>query len=119
MNIILDEAQVELMKQKHTVLELDTFRLMPAQQEVTAWCVVTNIPLMEMSLIDNHRRLHQELIENYQNRNWSFCEQAIEHLVGKWDGELDSFYQEVHSRVLKFKTNDPGAEWDGIIDRYA
>ena len=117
MNIILDEAQIELMKQKHTVLELDTFRVALDQATVTAWCVVENIPLMEMSLIDNHRRLHQELMENYRKRNWSFCEQAMEHLVGKWNGELDSFYQDIHSRIEKFKVEEPISGWDGIINR--
>ena len=117
MNIILDEAQVKLMKQKHTVLELDTFRLMPSQQTVTAWCVVETIPLMEMALIDNHRRLHQDLMENYRKQNWSFCEQALEHLLGKWNSELDSFYQDIHSRIEKFKSQELGSKWNGIIDR--
>jgi len=119
MHIILDNQQVGEYKKKYTVLELDTFRVMPDENLVTAWCVVDTIPLMEINVLDNHTRLHSELLRNYRIKNWSFCEQAIEKLLGKWNGELDSFYQDVHSRIEKFKVEEPAEEWDGIIKRYA
>jgi hypothetical protein len=117
MHIILDNHQVDEYKKKYTVLELDTFRVMPDENLVTAWCVVDTIPLMEINVLDNHTRLHSELLRNYRIKNWSFCEQAIEKLLGKWNGELDSFYAEIFTRVTKLKDEELNEDWDGIIDK--
>ena len=117
MHVILDSQQVAEFKDKYTLLELDTFNVVTGQAPVTAWCVIENIPFMEMNLIDNHKKLHRELMENYRKKNWNFCEQALEHLSGKWNGELDSFYGDLNSRIQKFKMQDPGDTWDGIIDK--
>jgi hypothetical protein len=117
MHIILDNQQVGDYKKKYTVLELDTFRVMPDENLVTAWCVVDTIPLMEINVLDNHTRLHSELIRNYRIKNWDFCEQAIEKLLGKWNGELDSFYADILNRVEKLKSQEPDQNWDGIINK--
>lgn len=117
MNIILDEAQVDKIRDKHTVLELDTFRIAKDQPTITAWCVLENIPIMEMAYLPNYTKLHNELMDNYKKKNWNFCEQAIEHLNGKWNGELDSFYGNLYVRILQYKQQDPGDSWDGIIDK--
>jgi hypothetical protein len=41
----------------------------------------------------------------------------LEHLTGKWGGQLDTFYQNLNQRVLGFKENDPGPDWTGVIDK--
>ena len=119
MHVILDEAHVEQFKDKYTLLELDSFQVEHDQPPVTAWCVIETIPIMEMNLIDSQRQLHHELLSNYRKRNWNFCEQAIDHLNGKWNGEVDSFYVELYDRIQKFKTQELGSDWDGIIDKTA
>jgi len=55
------------------------------------------------------------MINNYYNRNWSFCEQALEHLIGHWNGEVDTFYNHFAHRVQFYKDNDPGEDWDGVV----
>jgi hypothetical protein len=119
MHVILDEAHVEQFKDKYTLLELDSFRVDHDKPPVTAWCVLEQIPVMEMMALENHKNLHHELMNNYRKRDWSFCEQALEHLSGKWNGEVDSFYDDIHSRIQKFKEQEPDADWDGIIDKTA
>lgn len=119
MHIILDNQQVDEYKKKYTVLELDTFRVMPDKNLVTAWCVVDTIPLMEINALDNHTRLHSELVRNYRIKNWNFCEQAVEKLSGKWNGELDSFYADIFARVTKLKDLELDKDWDGIIEKPA
>jgi hypothetical protein len=118
MNIILDPKQVEEMSKKFTVLELDTFKIPPENKTITAYCVVENIPIMEMPLINSKKDLHKNLMINYRQKDWNYCEQALEHLVGSWNKELDSFYEEIALRITKYKEQDPGDAWNGIIEKH-
>lgn len=117
MHIIIDPAQVEQLKSKYTVLELDTIRLMPEDRLITAYSVVENIPLNELPLVDSKRSLHENLIINYRKKDWNYCSQALEHLVGSWSGELDTFYDDLSNRIAKYIEQDPGETWDGIIEK--
>lgn len=109
-NSITDEV-----KTKYTLLELDKFYFSDTQQVDTAFCLVENIPIQEMFLVDKMLELHHNLIKNYRERNWKYCEDALEHLTGKWNKELDSFYQVIAERITHFKDNDPGEHWSGVI----
>lgn len=113
MNIILGEENVKDIDNKYIVLELDTMVIDGAP--VKAYCLVEQMSLDEFFTLDNYRDLHEKLISNYHKKNWSFCEQAIEHLKGRWRGEVDSFYDSLLERVVAFKDNDPGTDWNGFI----
>ena len=89
MNIIFKTNATNI-DEKYTVLDLDTFRL-PDGSLHTACCVVENIPVAEFPITTRLTELHVNLIDNYGQRNWNYCEQAIEQLMGKWGGDLDSF----------------------------
>ena len=113
MNIIFKENSAEIQK-KYTVLDLDTFSV-PDGSTHTVCCVVENIPITELSQTASLKELHSKLIENYAKKNWSYCEQAIEQLVGKWGGELDSFYAELQTRIAQLKTMDLDDSWTPVI----
>jgi len=115
MNIIFKENSAEI-REKYTVLDLDTFSL-PDGSIHTACCVVENIPIMELWQTASLTELHSTLIENYAKKNWSYCEQALEHLMGKWGGELDSFYADLQTRINHFKTQDLDDSWTPIIPK--
>ena len=117
MHIIFGNEQVKDLEEKYTVLELDTFRFMPAGTIAKAYAVVEIIPLDDLPLLSKQKDLHHNLMENYRRRDWNFCEQAIENLAGKFGGELDSFYAELQSRINNYKDNDPGQNWDYAIEK--
>jgi hypothetical protein len=96
------------------VLDLDTFSL-PDGTVHTACCILENIPINELSITENLKELHASLILNYGQRNWNFCTQAIEQLMGKWGGEVDSFYTELSTRVAQYTKEEPPQGWNGII----
>jgi hypothetical protein len=68
-------------------------------------------------MLDAYKKIHADLVHYYRQRQWEYCENAIEGLMGKWNGELDTFYSDLLSRVIKFKQNEPPADWDGILLR--
>lgn len=117
MNIIFGESRNQL-PENYTVLELDTFRLPPQGQQVTAFCVLEQVRLQDFPLLESLTKLHHDVVSNFKQRHWGYCETAIrEGLMGKWGGEIDSFYQEMLNRIESYKQTPPGPEWDGVIDR--
>jgi hypothetical protein len=119
MNIIIEPQNLDEYKEKYTVLELDTIRILPENRLVTAYCVVEQIPLEEMQNVEDQQQLHANLLENYKKRDWQASSEIIEQLTGCWDGELDSFYEEIRGRIAKYIDCDPGELFDGIIEKTA
>ena len=117
MNIIFGDIP-QPVADRYTVLELDLVRFMPANQCVQAWCVVETVPMEELGRMDSNRKMHQDLMAQYRQRNWAFCGQAITALLGQWNGELDTFYHHLLNRVSEYQLNPPAAEWDGALIKF-
>jgi hypothetical protein len=111
----MGKENVEGLGEKYIVLELDTMMIEDGHEPVTAYCVLENLPITEMFTIKESRTLHEKLLENYRKKNWNFCQQAIEHLHGKWNRELDSFYDNILERIKVLESSDLDGSWDGII----
>ncbi len=118
MNIILESQVTEQVKDKYILLELDSFRLKPGADPMPAYCILDQLSLDEMLVMQQYLDLHANLMPNYRKRNWNYVEQAIEHLMGRWNSQLDSFYIEVSNRVSGFRKQEPDVHWDGVIDRF-
>ena len=118
MQIILGEENAQSLLEKYTLLELDMIKLSKDTDALTAYCVLDDLSFDNLVMIEQNTNLHSKLIENYRKKNRDYCEQAIEHLKGLWNGEVDSFYNEIEQRVAKYKEQDPGADWDAVIHQY-
>lgn len=114
MHIIFEDA-LDQLPDSFTILELDRFKLPNQEQVKTAYCVVEVIPLQEFPLAEAHKKIHADLISAYRNQHWNYCEQAIEALLGKWNGEVDTFYTELLERVKQLRESELPADWDGTI----
>lgn len=118
MNIVFaTREEAEDLRKKYTVLELDTFRFTDKLDPVISWCVLdtASVTLKDLSQMSQFVDLHNNMIRNYRLRNWKYCEDALEHLVGKWRGEIDSFYAVMSDRINLYRDKDPGPEWDGSV----
>lgn len=91
MYIIVGTEAAEKLKENYTVLELETHE--KDGKEITAYCVVDQVPIAELPMLEEHKQLHADFIKEYRKGNKKYCEDAVEHLMGKFNGELDSFYQ--------------------------
>lgn len=100
MYIIFGKELADSIRDRHIILELESF-LNSEGQEVVAYCVVQpeSIALGEISDIERLGRLHQHLVDSLRDKNYEQCEETLPHLVGKFGGELDSFYDEVAKRA--------------------
>ena len=117
MHIIFGDDQAHALSEKYTVVELDTIKFMPSGTMATAYAVIETVPIDDLPTLEFQKDLHKNFIENYRKKNWSFCEQAIENLLGSFGKELDSFYAAIQERVNNYKDNDPGDDWDYAITK--
>jgi hypothetical protein len=116
MYIILGDEAAKNISSKYLVLELDRLRYHVNEEPITAYCVVDSehVSLFDFNEMGDMVELHKKLIENYRKRNWDFCEHAIEHLQGKFKGELDSFYENLYERVKQYQSQEPAEDWTDI-----
>lgn len=117
MKVIFGNQAATAVSDRITVLELDTFFQQGLREPVTAYAVLENIsvPLTEIPVMEKSVELHNTMMLEYRQQNWTYCEQALEHLQGKWAGELDSFYKELATRIAKLKKINLPKDWNGVI----
>lgn len=115
MHIIFGKDNARALQSKYTVLELDTFNFQESNLVVPAYCIIENIGILELPRLEQMKKLHGELIENYGKRNWNFCLDAMEHLRGSFNGEVDSFYQELEKRIAQFQEQELDDSWSPVI----
>lgn len=117
MNIILGEDNAARLQSKHIVLELDSFWIQGHDKPVAAYCVTEDLSIQSLMTADQFKDLHHNLMRNYRKKNWNYCEDALDHLRGQWDGQLDSFYDELRDRINNLRDQILDDSWDGIITK--
>jgi len=114
---MFEDTITDDVRTKYIVLPLDTFYFASADREQQAFCLIETVPINEMTGIDQSIDLHKNLVRNYGLRNWNYCIDAIEHLRGRWNRELDSFYDSLLDRIDQYRTTDLDSSWTGVIVR--
>lgn len=116
MNILFGCNEIEEIKQQErfTVLELDTIQISPDHEPQPAYCVLTDVSLTEIPLLERKIKMHQDLMHFYRTQQWTECRQLIALLQGSWNGEMDSFYVEISARLDDAEVNGVDQDWDGI-----
>jgi hypothetical protein len=112
MNIIFGDSAKNL-PDHYIKLELDTFRTADSDHTVTAYCLVQKLSPDEFVTLDAYKKIHADLMEAYRQQHWNYCEQAVAGLMGRWGGELDTFYTDLLKRAQEYQQTSPGPDWDG------
>ena len=115
MNIIFSRAAADSIRNKFTVLEIDTIKL--GDRIIECFCVLdaASVLASDIQSIDGKVELHNELILNYREQRWDECLELVELLKGSFDGELDTFYDSIESRVLQYQEEGVGEDWHWSI----
>ena len=100
MHIVYGKEQADRLSEKYTVLELDTVKVEELDRDLTLFAVVDTekLGLIDLPQLDQWVKLHEDLIRNLKKKDKNFCLQAVEHLIGKFGGDIDSFYEHVKGR---------------------
>lgn len=101
MQLIFGKENADQLRERYTVLELETIEVEDKQLEV--YCVVPaeKIALSEITTIEHATKLHNNYVYALKTNNRKLCEDLYVHLYGKFGGELDSFYEETIKRFIR------------------
>lgn len=115
MNIIFDDAvDIASLPDSYTVLELDKFRWTNNSIK-TAYAVLDGVALSDLATLDAWKNIHNDIIRYYRQGQWNYCERALEGIMGKWNGQLDTFYVDLLARVQSMKETTVDSDWTGWI----
>lgn len=99
MEIIFGRANAEKLREKYTVLDLETVVKDGVSLEVFCLIPADKISLTEMPQMENWVKLHNDFLNGYHTKQYKFCRHCVEHLMGKFGGEVDTFYDEIIRRI--------------------
>ncbi len=98
MQIIWNQEAAKRLQSNQTVLELETFAV--GDQTITAWCVIPAERVFpEITRLDNIKELHRAFITAFNNKNYQLCRDLAPELIGRFGGELDTFYEEILNKL--------------------
>lgn len=108
MQIILGKESAEELRLKHTVLELETFVSAETNNiPITAYCVIKPESVLgEMQDLERLCRLHQTFIDAFNAGRYDSALDAMQHIKGRFSGELDSFYDVIYNKIKVANANN-------------
>jgi hypothetical protein len=99
MQLIFGSDNAEKLRERYTVLDLETVEKDGVKLEVFCLIPAEKIGFMDMPHLENWTKLHNDFLNGYHTQQWDYCRQCIEHLTGKFGGEVDTFYEEILKRI--------------------
>lgn len=107
MQIIFGRENAEALREKYTILDLETVEREGHLIEVFCLIPADKLTLSELPQLENWVKLHNDFLHGYQTKQYDYCRQCIEHLMGKFGGEVDTFYDEILRRINLAEEKDP------------
>jgi hypothetical protein len=103
-DIIFGRENAEKLREKYTVLDLEKITVKDDDGktvEMEVFCLIPadKIALPDLPQLEQWTKLHNDFLNGYHTQQWNYCRQCIEHLTGKFGGELDTFYEEILKRI--------------------
>ena len=99
MQLIFGRDNAEQLKERYTVLELETVEKDGTSLEVFCLIPGEKIGIPDLPQLENWKQLHTDFLHGYHTQQYEYCRQCIVHLMGKFGGEVDSFDQEILKRI--------------------
>jgi hypothetical protein len=99
MDIIFSREAANNLRERYTVLELETFEV--EGQTLETFCVIPAESIFtEMQDLSSNIKLHEQLIQAIKDKDTKLCVDLSEVLKGRFGGELDSFYDIIRERFV-------------------
>jgi hypothetical protein len=99
MQLIFGHDNAEQLREQHTILELESVTKDGVTLDVYCLVPADKINLVELPQLEHNRKLHQAFVDAYKSQDFKICRDLHEHLLGKFGGEVDSFYTEIINRI--------------------
>lgn len=104
MEIIFGRENAEMLREKYTVLDLETIEQDGKSLEIFCLIPADKISIADLPTLSQWTKLHDDFLAGYHKKEYNYCKECIEHLRGKFGGELDTFYDEILHRIDLIET---------------
>lgn len=98
MQIIFDPQIIKQLENKYTLLPLE---IIPVEdQQLAAWCLIPAESLLnDLGTLELDKQVHVQLLAAVRDDQPQLAQGLCEMLLGKFGGELDTFYQVILERI--------------------
>jgi len=96
-------------------LPLDCIAVKGKKEGVDIFTAFHNPPENQRAQWAADKERHIEMIEYYRNQQWNKALKAVENLKGKFDGQMDHYYELWAERIHEMASAGLSADWDGVF----
>ena len=99
MQVVFNREIAEQLRERYTVLDLETFTV--KDQTLEAFCVVPSekLAFMDLTKLQEQTSNHAAFVEALKSQDWAKLIAMYDQVRGSFGSELDSFYGEIVSRA--------------------
>jgi len=114
--IVLGPVTAERLGDDYFTLELDCIAVKGKKEGVTIYTVFYNpTSQTELDKWKKDKEIHNEMLRYYRAQDWSKVVAFVEILKGKFDGQMDHYYELWLERIEEMKAANLPADWDGVF----
>lgn len=100
MQIIFGRENAEKLREKYTILDLETIEFEPGKK-VDVFCLISAeaLTITDLPMLEKYVQLHNDFLNGYAKKEYDYCRQCVGYLKGQFGGEVDTFYDEILRRI--------------------
>jgi adenylate cyclase len=112
--IVLGPVTASRLDGQYFTLELDCIAVKGKKEGVNIHTVFYNPPDNRRAEWDSAKQTHDEMLAYYRNQQWNKAIKAVESLKGKFDGQMDHYYELWLERIQDMASAGLPPDWDGV-----
>jgi len=113
--IVLGPITAERVGDEYFTLPLDCIAVKGKKEGVNISTVFYNPPHEQKVFWEHDREVHDLMLEYYRKQEWSKASALVEALKGKFDGQMDQYYDLWQERIEEMKNAGLPEDWDGVF----
>jgi adenylate cyclase len=113
--IVLGPITAERVGDEYFVLPLDCIAVKGKKEGVNISTVFYNPPLEQQPVWEHDKEVHELMLEYYRKQEWNKAIALVDTLKGKFDGQMDHYYDLWLERIEEMKAANLAADWDGVF----
>jgi adenylate cyclase len=113
--IVLGPVTAERVKSDYFTVELDCIAVKGKKEGVTIYTVFFNPPAGKIMEWETDRHMHMDMLAAYRRQDWNTAVQLVHYLKGKFDGQMDHYYDLWLERIEEMRAAKLPKDWDGVF----